>query len=173
MLKYKRSVEEKLLLLHDLLGIVTAVNEFTTEIAMFNYIYDIIPGGDSVSIVEDLVLGRESVSSTKCEVTLAFLNMIGSFAQHDKCWNQGKGSVFEGKFLKCIGFIAENILTTCVNWRVETEGIRLDIFLKCLEIFIEVFTLKGEQWVNLKKESLRFLVNPNSCLIQSLKIGKK
>lgn len=171
MLKYKRNVEEKILLLQDLLGIVTAVNEFCTEISMFNYIYDLIPGGDSVSIVEDLVLGRESVSSTKCEVTLAFLNMIGSFAQQEKCWKQGTSSVFQGKFLKCIGFVAENILTTCVNWRVESEGIRLEIFLKCLEIFIEIFTLKGDQWVNLKKECLRFLVNPNSCLIQALKIG--
>lgn len=79
---------EKVRLIQDLLGIVTAVNEFCSEVSLFSYIYDAIPGGDHVSVVEDLVLGRESVSLTKCEVTLTFLEMVNTFAEvwRKRCW---------------------------------------------------------------------------------------
>lgn len=81
MIRYKSDVGEKARLITDLLGLVTAVNEFSADVTLFNYIYDAIPGSEMVGVVEDILLGREGYSKTEGDVGLAFLNMISSFAE--------------------------------------------------------------------------------------------
>ncbi|ODM98764.1 hypothetical protein Ocin01_07917, partial [Orchesella cincta] len=166
MLKNVRDTEEKQNLLKHLLGIVGAVNEFLYDkVTLFNYIYDVLPGSDKVSIVENMILRRESISLTRCEVTLSFLGLVASFAENENSWKQGHDSTFESKFVKSIAFISENILSACPIWRVGNDGIRLQIYSKCLEIFTTIYSLKGRDWDELKRECIKFLIAPSSCLL--------
>ncbi|CAL8145561.1 unnamed protein product [Orchesella dallaii] len=158
-------------LIKYLLGIVEAVNEFSEEkIILFNYLYENLQGrgGDTVmNIIENMILRRESVSSSGCEVTLAFLNLIASFSENEKVWKENQQ--YHSKFLTSITFISQNILPTLTTWMLGgNEGIRLQIYSKCLQLFTSIFSLEGNSFTRLKRDSLKFLITPNSFLLKLL-----
>lgn len=78
-LLFTQSLQEKVRLIRDLMDLVEAVVGFTNDLEMVTYLYEFLPGSKRVSMLQELILGFEGVTTTRGEVTLSFLNLMYTF----------------------------------------------------------------------------------------------